>query len=157
MDVCEKWPRTLGRLLDDATSWGRSEDGRDGVVSRVLRLDARICCELIVPADDGGPTLERGVRGKKDSRANARDVASIPGEDGPAGEFERLNARLMLRNEGEMECLDLWVRWGMGVTGTWNYACWESVRRDKGVKKRTSFNGSSDFVSSGMSSSSTRS
>lgn len=65
--------------------------------------------------------LERGVRGKKAKRENAREVGSILGEDEVGGEVLR-KLRLRVRKEGVRECLeDLWVRRGMGVTGSWKF------------------------------------
>jgi hypothetical protein len=84
----------------------------------VDRLVDRVWCGAEVFTADGDSVLERGVRGKKDKRENAREVTSILGEDEAAGELER-KLRLRVRKEGVRECLeDLWVRRGKGVTGT---------------------------------------
>lgn len=79
----------------------------------------RVCCGGVTAfIKDDGSVLERGVRGKKAKRVNAREAASILGEDGVGGEVLR-KLRLRVRKEGVRECLeDLWVRRGMGVTGS---------------------------------------
>jgi len=77
----------------------------------VERLVDRVWCGGVTAFTKGdGSVLERGVRGKKDKRVNAREAASILGEDGVAGDVLR-KLRLRVRKEGVRECLeDLWVR-----------------------------------------------
>jgi len=85
---------------------------------RVERLVDRVWWGVGVFIVDDVSVLERGVRGKKDRRENAREAASILGEDGGAGELER-KLRLRVRKDGVRECLEnLWMWRGMGVTGS---------------------------------------
>lgn len=82
-------------------------------------LALRVCCGGVAgSAKADGAVLERGVRGKNDNLANARDAASMLGEEGTEGELER-NPRLIVLNDGVREFLcALCERGGRGVTGS---------------------------------------
>jgi hypothetical protein len=93
----EKWPKTLGRHLDELPAWGASvEMVLLPARLRVDRLDDLLCwCAvfLLVAAS----VLCLGVRGKSESREEGRGEP-LSGGRGTAGEEDR-NERLKLRNE----------------------------------------------------------
>lgn len=94
----------------------------DALNEIVDRLDDRVCCGAVVVVDSTiaeGVVLERGVRGgNNDSRDKTRDALSMFVAEGELGALKR-KFRLIVRNEGVIECLDLCVRAGMGVESPW--------------------------------------